>query len=390
MGRKARYVLPWQRPDKITDSGAGFPKPLLRPNHHHFIKTGFLSIMPPTVVIIGSGVTGLSVALALPRTFRVTIVARDHVGDNQSKKWASPWAGAGCLPWINTSEDDINLQKSSLRYLWKLAATDPESSVRVVTNIAFWEKGTSNGEKPWFEDFMVDCRELPPSDLPEGVTMGHEFKTLTMNPQVYLFWLKNQLQVSGNVKFVRRELNHISEVLDCLPKDVSKEEIILVNATGCGAKYLGGVKDSAVQEARGQTMLVKSPLTTVYVRSGEEYAYAIPRGDGTVVLGGISQINNTDTSVDPELKHEILRRVNRLTPPGTFPAKVEDLDLVEDITGVRPGRAGGVRLERELIKVEGQGDSSVSQLRVVHAYGMGGGGYKYSAWCGDEGCSIGE
>ncbi|KAK7447411.1 hypothetical protein VKT23_014120 [Stygiomarasmius scandens] len=248
--------------------------------------------MPPSVVIIGSGVTGLSIALALPRAYQVTVIARDHVGDNESKKWASPWAGAGCLPWINMSDEDVAIQKASFRYLWKLAKSDPDSSVKRVKNIAFWEKETLDGKKPWFEDFMVDCHKLPISDLPDGITMGYEFKTLTMNPQVYLRWLKDQVDAAGNVKFVRRELNHISEVLQD-EHNANRENLVVVNATGCGAKYLGGVEDEAVQEARGQTLLVRSPLQTVYVRTGEEYSYAIPRGDGTVVLGGISQAGNT-------------------------------------------------------------------------------------------------
>ncbi|THU76773.1 hypothetical protein K435DRAFT_878738, partial [Dendrothele bispora CBS 962.96] len=84
----------------------------------------------------------------------------------------------------------------------------------------------------------------------------------------------------------------------------------------------------------------------------------------------------------PALKHEILRRVNRLVPPGTYPTKVEDLDLVEDITGIRPGRKGGLRVEREVLPIK-LGDSGHKiTLKVVHAYGMGGGGYKYSAGVG--------
>jgi D-amino-acid oxidase len=68
-----------------------------------------------------------------------------------------------------------------------------------------------------------------------------------------------------------------------------------------------------------------------------------------------------DTAVDVELKSDILMRVNRITN-GAF--KGLDLNGVTDIVGFRPGRKGGLRVERE-------GD-------VVHAYGVEGAGFIYS------------
>ena len=45
------------------------------------------------VVIIGSGVIGLSIALELHKNgYKVSIVAKDLVEDVNSTGWASPWA----------------------------------------------------------------------------------------------------------------------------------------------------------------------------------------------------------------------------------------------------------------------------------------------------------
>ncbi|KAJ4472994.1 hypothetical protein J3R30DRAFT_3296645, partial [Lentinula aciculospora] len=319
------------------------------------------------VVIIGSGITGLSVALALSRVYDVTVVARDLVGDNESHGWASPWAGAGWRPHIGTSMADIEIQKVSFRYMWKLAETNPECGLKRVKSIDYFDQVTDENQV-WYRDFIPDCRRIPSNKLPEGVTLGFEYHTVVVNPLIYLQWLKDRLLASG-VTFVRKELRHISEVWDTVP-----QVDVVVNASGVGAKYLGGVEDKQVEESRGQTMLVRTKETTVICQSGHLYAYSIPRLDGTAIIGGISQPGNTSTELDPTLRAEILRRARQITAPGTYPEKVEDLDIVQELVGLRPGRIGGVRIEKEVLQT-----SPVVGMKVVHAYGVGGTGYKYSA-----------
>ncbi|KAJ3994370.1 hypothetical protein F5050DRAFT_1809656 [Lentinula boryana] len=324
-------------------------------------------LMPPAVAIIGSGITGLSVALALSRIYDVTIVARDLVGDNESHGWASPWAGAGWRPHIDTSDEDIEMQKASFRYMWKLAETNPECGLKRVKSIDYFDQ-VKDESLVWYKDFMPGCRRLPSTELPESVTLGFEFQTVVATPSIYLQWLKDRLSASGTT-FVRKELSHISEI-----KDVVPQVDVVVNASGVGAKYLGGVEDELVEELRGQTMLVRTKETTVICRSGDLFAYSIPRLDGSAIIGGISQPGNTSTELDPALRTEILRRVRLVTSPGAYPEKVEDLEILQEIVGIRPGRIGGVRVEKEVLQT-----TPVVGMKVVHAYGVGGTGYKYSA-----------
>lgn len=67
----------------------------------------------------------------------------------------------------------------------------------------------------------------------------------------------------------------------------------------------------------------------------------------------------------PETKIAILKRVialaPELAPPGTKNPTYEDLIplIIEEGCGLRPGRKGGIRLERE----------TVSGIPVVHNYG---------------------
>ncbi|KAJ4492418.1 hypothetical protein C8R41DRAFT_765438, partial [Lentinula lateritia] len=320
------------------------------------------------VVVVGSGVTGLSIALALSRTYDVTIIARDLVGDNESHGWASPWAGAGWRPHIGTSDEDIEMQKQSFRYMWKLAETDPESGLKRIKSIDYFDQ-VMDVSQVWYKEFMPSCKQIPSTELPRGVTLGFEYRTVVVTPLTYLEWLKNRLSSSGT-SFVRKELTHISEVRDVVP-----QVDFVVNASGVGVRYLGGVEDMLVEESRGQTMLVRTKETTVICqRCGDMYAYSIPRLDGTAVIGGISQPGNTSTELDPALRAEILRRARLITVPGAYPERVEDLDIVEEMVGIRPGRIGGVRVEKEVLQTV-----PVVGMKVVHAYGVGGTGYKYSA-----------
>ncbi|KAK1144211.1 hypothetical protein N8T08_005624 [Aspergillus melleus] len=62
---------------------------------------------------------------------------------------------------------------------------------------------------------------------------------------------------------------------------------VLVNATGFGSRKLRDVQDQGLEMIRGQTVVVKSNYDKLFMHdTGETYTYAIPRLDGTVVLGG--------------------------------------------------------------------------------------------------------
>lgn len=73
----------------------------------------------------------MAVASLLSRSHDVTIIARDIPGDSDSLDWASPWAGACFLGLDGSTPGEQKMQRDSFAFLWALAATNPESSVRV-------------------------------------------------------------------------------------------------------------------------------------------------------------------------------------------------------------------------------------------------------------------
>jgi len=239
----------------------------------------------------------------------------------------------------------------SFHYYWALAHRDPKSGVQVLPLTEYFDD-RSDDSQTWYKTLMPGYRVIPKSELPSGCTHGVKYTSLSMNPQILLPWLKEQLVAKG-VKFVRAEVKSFDEA-----RAITKARLI-VNASGVGAKTLAG--DDCVMPIRGQTMFVKTDFNELIMKDGSEYTYVIPRaGSGGVIIGGVKS-DRLDTEVDEELKSDFLMRVNRLTN-DTF--KNVDLKSVEDIIGFRPGRKGGLRVERE-------GD-------VVHAYGASGAGYIYS------------
>jgi len=214
-------------------------------------------------------------------------------------------------------------------------------------------------EKIWYRDFMPKFRVMSPRELPAGVSLGMSYWTVVLTPNILLPWLRKRLEDAG-VQFQRKHLKSLSDLK-------SQGHDVLVNATGFGAKFLEDVLDQDVQQIRGQTILVKSDYSKIFMRHGKDYTYVIPRLDGTAILGGIKQIGKTDPEVDLDIKEDILRRVHE-NLPHVFPAKVEELDIVRDNVGIRPGRPSGVRVEKQVVSGE----------NIVHAYGTGGGGYVFS------------
>jgi glycine/D-amino acid oxidase-like deaminating enzyme len=178
---------------------------------------------------------------------------------------------------------------------------------------------------------------------------------MTVNPTAFLPWIKRLLDSKG-VQFVRAEVGSIYEAQRMLGTKV------IVNASGVGAFDLAG--DKEVVAVRGQTMLVQSDSHEMIMFQGSHYTYQIPRMySGGVIIGGVSQEGNYDRTVTPEVRADILRRVNLITK-DRFQSVDVDRNIIQDLVGFRPGRKGGYRLERE-------GD-------VIHAYGFNTLGYTYS------------
>ncbi|KAJ4252753.1 hypothetical protein NW762_010659 [Fusarium torreyae] len=210
----------------------------------------------------------------------------------------------------------------------------------------------------WFKDHVPNFRVLDKKELPKGVVFGMTYTSIVATPNMILPWLRKQLEDSG-VKFKRANVTALLD-LDGMGHD------ILINATGVGTRLLKDVKDTEVIPIRSQTVLVRTNYDKVLMRHGADYSvpftYVIPRGDGTAILGGFRDYNETAPILNNDMKAGIFKRVHQ-NLPHVFSADPAKFDVVRDVIGIHRWREVGIRVERE--ELNGQ--------KGIHAAIKGGG-----------------
>lgn len=229
---------------------------------------------------------------------------------------------------------------------------------------------------PWYATLFDDFRKLAADELAEDIHSGCQFTSVCINTAVYLPWLVGQCVELG-VVLRRAVLKHVSEAAS-MSHTGSKADVV-VNASGLLACRLGGVMDAAVYPIRGQVVVVRNEapamLTTSSTDDGEdELLYIMTRavGGGTI-LGGTYQKGNWDANPDPNIAVRIMKRAVEAQPQLTGGKGIEGLSVVRHGVGLRPGRDGGVRVEKDVI----------DGVAVVHNYGHAGWGYQGSYGCAD-------
>ena len=203
---------------------------------------------------------------------------------------------------------------------------------------------------PWFATFLPNYQR-------KGDMI--KYQTIAINPEKYLNWLEEQY-VSKGGKIVMATISHINE---CFSENVD----IVINCSGLGSKTLGGVCDSNVFATSGQVILVEAPHINRSVSRFSDATYVIPRGNGTVVLGGTFQEDNYDVEPDKNVRESILKRCQEICP------ELAPFKIINEWVGLRPSRRGGVRIESEQVVIGHQ------VKKIIHLYGHSGSGFQ-SSW----------
>lgn len=152
---------------------------------------------PPTYIILGAGVIGLTTALELhtrhPQA-HITIVAKYLPGDHHPT-YTSPWAGAN---WLSVATDN-GVQESWDRVTYlkfkDFASESKEVGVYKMPITAIYDskieeagvlsQGTG---KIWYESLVGGIKMLEGTELPEGARFGCKLDTFVVDTQVYLPW----------------------------------------------------------------------------------------------------------------------------------------------------------------------------------------------------------
>ncbi|KAI9009480.1 hypothetical protein BC832DRAFT_590838 [Gaertneriomyces semiglobifer] len=254
----------------------------------------------------------------------------------------------------------------------------PDTGLFVAPGFEFWAEKPETWEDPWFSRFIPKYRVMNESELPPTCSWGIAYETVCINVPRYLKWLTEKFRYLGGT-LKHEDTTRIEDLIDA-------ETEVIVNCTGYGARFLGGVEDANVYPTRGQVVWVHAPqVRHTVTRLGtvhEDFTYIIPRDDGIVVLGGTYQANDDTLQPDPETSEAIIERCLSICPELKVNGK---LDIVKHKAGLRPTRVGGVRCEAEW-RSSGNGRRAL----IVHNYGHGGYGYQASYGCAQSVLAIVE
>jgi D-amino-acid oxidase len=230
---------------------------------------------------------------------------------------------------------------------------------------------------PWYKDLLPDFRVLAKEELPLGMASGTAFTSVCINTPMYLSYLMGQCLLNG-ATIKRAVLTNISDAMS-MHSAFPKVDVV-INCTGLLASQLGGVMDKSVYPIRGQVVVVRNDPGTMMCTSGtddgpDETCYIMTRaaGGGTV-LGGTYMEGSWESQPDPNQAVRIMKRAVELCPALTGGKGIKALSVIRHGVGLRPGRKGGVRIEKE----------KIGDLWIVHNYGHAGWGYQGSYGCSER------
>ncbi|MGW7528261.1 FAD-dependent oxidoreductase [Streptomyces sp. NPDC054783] len=303
------------------------------------------------MIVVGSGVAGLTTALALAESGRrVRVWTREPAERTTS-------AVAGGLWWPYRIEPEPLAGAWALESLAgyeELADRPDETGVRLVDGV---HRGTRLDELGAWAGRVPGLR---------AVADGLAARLPVIDMPVHLAWLRERLAKAGGVVETR-------EVTDLAGVPAP----IVVNCAGLGARSL--VPDPAVRPVRGQLVVVENPGVTTWFtsvghspdHSSAASTYFIPQPGG-LLLGGTAEEDDWSLEPDPATAAAIVARCAAVRP------EIAQARVLGHRVGLRPARHA-VRLERQPLP-----DGRV----LVHNYGHGGAGITVAWGCAREAAGL--
>lgn len=320
------------------------------------------------IIVVGAGVSGLTCAVRLLEAgYAVRVVAAQLSTDPPRERApgdppgvCSPRAGAVWYPYhIEPAEKVAGWGRASRERYAELADV-PGSGVSIVPLTLYW--GADPGPAEWAQLDGCDLRMLPADELPPGYAVGVRLRVPFIDTSVFLPFLEAGVRAMGGALERRPPLRSLAELGD--------EAAVIINCTGLGARELCG--DAGMIPERGQVLYVRAPAVerwSVALPSGGHPTYVFPRTN-ECVLGGTNEPGAWDERTDGAALAAIQESCRALEP-----SLADGYTVLGAAAGLRPVRAGGVRLQAEAL-----GDGCT----VIHNYGHGGAGFTVAWGCADE------
>ena len=353
------------------------------------------------VLVIGAGVTGLTTALVLARRGRqVTVVADRFTPDVVSTVAGALWELPPSVCGRHHDESALNhaagWAMTSYQAFARLAA-NPRTGVfvrpavfyfrhRVDDNSAELAKMRQVAEHvPGFvhDPALISHHGVSPA---AGVIDAYSYLAPMVDTDRYLAWLQEQALAAG-CRLVRRRIRGtLAGQEQPLLGDFAADA--LINCTGLGSAELAA--DAALDPHRGALLRLvndgrEGPRITIahavandVTSDTQNMIFILPRGEDRLLVGGIVEAGEWGTDVDLGSYRPLQDMLARCV--GFLPSLAGlSLDRADPLrVGLRPYRAGNVRLEAE------------PGTRIVHNYGHGGAGVTLSWGCAHDAADLAD
>jgi D-amino-acid oxidase len=313
----------------------------------------------PHAVVVGAGVTGLTTALALVADgWRVDVITAEDPRATTSAVAAAFW-----YPYLVGGDRVAAWGRTSAAQFAQLAGVPGTGVASRTVRERF---RTAEVDPAWrleLPDAAHDADDLGPDHRD-----GWRFTSWVAAMPTYLGWLLAQLATAD----VEVGVTLLDDLDDAWRPGVD----LVVDCAGVGARALAD--DATVVPVAGQALLVDTddlqvPVHDVWLDAEHPGGptYVVPRGDGTVLLGGTSVAGQADRSPSTDVTADVLSRCRALVPA------LADVEPFAAGVGLRPSRPE-VRLELA------PGRDSL----VLHHYGHGGAGVTLSWGAAAEAAAL--
>lgn len=310
----------------------------------------------------------------------ILIVAKFHPGD-ESINYTSPYAGGNFSCITGDDPDTLAYDKVTYTELGNLQRFlgGPQCGLDRYKSTEYFVEPPSERKIASWKTYLYDLAILREEDLPEDVSYGIEYISWNFNCPKFLVSFQNLLKSLG-VRFERRELKNIREAYYTDTK-------VVFNCTGLGSRSLGGVNDDKSFPMRGQVVVIKAPHIQENVMKWDAakptYIIKRPYSNDQLILGGFLQKGDWTADTFREQTEDILKRTTELYPKileeNRKGKRIEDLEILRVVAGLRPGREGGARIEKEFVD---------AGRVLIHNYGAAGYGYQAGIGMADKAVSL--